>query len=181
MPSDPRASIAEAQTAFLGRLGGTAPPGGFDAGKVRLAGDALARKRARSAAKAWPRVAKELGDRFAEVFAAYASERPWPPAGGPSADGWLLAHWLERQGMLGDEGTIELAACRLRARWNRRTQALDVGRWFVSISVRLPHTQETVVAMRVFRWEWWRRVRSKSGGGQAPAAAPKIVASAEAR
>src|SRR5947209_5714961 len=104
--------LAREQADFLRRLGranGTVERGGFDARKVEIAGVALARKRRRSVAKAWPRLVEALGVRYAASFEGYCTARPWPPEGGPIADGWLLCEWLAERGELPDEGALERA------------------------------------------------------------------------
>lgn len=186
MHGDPRAYIAGAQAAFLDRLGGLAEAGAFDAREVRVAGVALARKRMRSAAKAWPRLAKELGAVFAVRFAAYSMEAPWPPPGGPLADGWLFARWLGRRGELGEEGTLELAACELRARWNPETGRLVFGRRLALRVARLPGSGGVVVGVRLFGREWWWRsrgsnVRGAQADGRGGDAGPSSLSRAPAR
>ena len=52
------------------------PPAGFDEKRLELASQSLSRKRARSAARAWPDLSRSLGmdfDRFQRIFVAPAS------------------------------------------------------------------------------------------------------------
>ncbi|MET0832681.1 MAG: hypothetical protein ABWZ62_01795, partial [Actinomycetota bacterium] len=59
-------------------VGGGPVPGGFDPERVRATSAALARKRAREVARAWPVLAAELGEAFTGRFLAYAAGRPPP-------------------------------------------------------------------------------------------------------
>ena len=75
-----RDRLAAGQAALVRALVGGGPvPGGFDPGRVRATSTALARKRAREVARAWPALAAELGEDFTGEFLAYAAGRP-PPA-----------------------------------------------------------------------------------------------------
>jgi len=66
-----RASLALQQAALVNALvTGCAPPAGFDPHRVRAAAESLARKRAKSAARAWPGLASAMGKTFDEHFVA---------------------------------------------------------------------------------------------------------------
>jgi hypothetical protein len=93
-------------------------PGGFDPGRVRATSAALARKRARDVARAWPALAAELGEDFTGRFLAEAARRPPPARGGALADGLGFADALARQGRLPGNARVErmLAAARLSTR-----------------------------------------------------------------
>jgi hypothetical protein len=90
-------------------------PGGFDPGRVRATSTALARKRAREVARAWPVLAAELGGEFTGRFLAFAAGRPPPARGGALADGLAFARALAGQGHLPGNARVEalLAAAHL--------------------------------------------------------------------
>jgi hypothetical protein len=85
---------------------------------VRATAAALARKRAREVARAWPVLAADLGGAFTDRFVAFAAGRPSPAIGGALADGLAFARALARQGRLSDDARVEamLAAARLSPR-----------------------------------------------------------------
>ncbi len=91
-------------------------PAGFAPARVKAMAVALAAKRARGVAKAWPALARELGDRFGESFATYARAAELPRDGGPLADGRGFARWLQASGALPRAGRIEALAIDLRYR-----------------------------------------------------------------
>ena len=101
VPADARARLAARQAALVSALTAGGPlPADFDGGRIRAAAAALARKRARSVARAWPVLAGAMGERFDERFTAYAEEMPLPRSGGPLADGRAFARWLAARGEL---------------------------------------------------------------------------------
>jgi transposase len=113
-----RHRLAGEQAALVRALVGGGPvPGGFDPGRVAATSAALARKRAREVARAWPVLAADLGAGFTDRFAADAARRPPPASGGALADGLAFAHALARQGRLSPNARVEamLAAARLSA------------------------------------------------------------------
>jgi hypothetical protein len=94
-PSDLRLSLAAEQRALLEALMRTvAAPGGFDTEQFAAARDALAGKRARSVARAWPGLARGLGDSYFDTFRAFAETHPLPHHGGPLADGLAFSRQL---------------------------------------------------------------------------------------
>jgi hypothetical protein len=107
-----RARLAAQQAALVRALVAGGPvPGGFDPARVRATSAALARKRARAVARAWPGLAAELGGDFTERFLADAARRPPPTRGGALADGLAFADALAREGRLpGSAGVERLAA-----------------------------------------------------------------------
>jgi hypothetical protein len=114
MPADARDDLAAQQSRLVEALTtGTPPPAGFDPAQVETAARALAAKRARSVAKAWPRLAEALGDQFEKRFADYASESPLPNGAEPRDDGRALARWLSVRRLLPDASRVELAADRV--------------------------------------------------------------------
>jgi hypothetical protein len=149
LPAETRARLAAEQATLVAALvgRGAAPPG-FDAWRVSVTAAALARKRARAAARAWPGLARALGRRFGEVFAAYADAAPLPREGGPLADGRAFARWLAARGELPEAGRLQALAVDLRYADNpdgltpRRGPALRAA-WLrqsrrLIVAVRLP-------------------------------------------
>jgi hypothetical protein len=111
--SGERDRLAAGQAALVRALVGGGPvPGGFDRGRVRAASTALARKRAREVARAWPALAAELGEDFTGEFLAYAAGRPPPARGGALADGLAFADALAGEGRLPDSARVERLAAR---------------------------------------------------------------------
>jgi len=103
-----RERLAAGQAALVRALVGGGPvPGGFDPDRVRATAAALARKRAREVARAWPVLAAELGDDFPGRFLAFAAGRPPPDRGGALADGLAFARALARQGRLPGDARVE--------------------------------------------------------------------------
>jgi hypothetical protein len=149
LSAEERARLAAQQTALVSALlAGGEVPGGFDSQRVRAAAEALARKRERSAARAWPELARDLGERFHELFAIYAAAMPLPARGGPLADGRLFAGWLARREELPASGRLQVLGVDLRykttpdglvPRWGPAFRAvlLDRPRRLV-LAVRLP-------------------------------------------
>jgi len=96
-----RERLAAEQAELVRALVGGGPvPGGFDPERVRATSAALARKRAREVARAWPVLAADLGEEFTGRFVADAARRPAPARGGALADGLAFARALSRQGRL---------------------------------------------------------------------------------
>jgi hypothetical protein len=84
-----RAELAARQAELVAALVAGAPiPAGFDYERVRVATDALLRKRAGEAAAHWPALRAELGPQWISEFGAFVRGRP--PQGG-LRDGWDLA------------------------------------------------------------------------------------------
>jgi hypothetical protein len=114
-----RERLAAEQAALVRALvAGEPVPEGFDPDRVRATAAALARKRAREVARAWPVLAADLGGAFTDRFVAFAAGRPPPATGGALADGLAFARALARQGRLSDDARVEamLAAARLSPR-----------------------------------------------------------------
>ena len=81
---------------------------------------ALADKRARAVARAWPALARGLGAEYPERFAAYARVTP-PPDAGSVADGLAFSQILAREQRLPDGARIErmLVTVGVKLRHNR--------------------------------------------------------------
>ena len=115
----PRPSLASQQASLVGALArGHPAPAGFDRTRVEATRQALLRKRAREAAKAWPALRRDLGDTFLPRFLDYAASFSPPAAGGPHADGLGFAERVRAGCALSDPARAELA--RARALWSVR-------------------------------------------------------------
>jgi hypothetical protein len=111
--SGPRERLAAEQAALVRALVGGGPvPGGFDPGRVAATSAAVARKRAREVARAWPVLAADLGEGFTGRFLADAARRPPPGRGGALADGLAFAEALAGEGRLPDSARVERLAAR---------------------------------------------------------------------
>jgi hypothetical protein len=134
------------------------PPEGFDPARVQAAAEALARKRARAVARAWPALTRALADSYGKRFAAFAATRPVPREGGPLADGRAFARWLAAAGELPDPGRLEALAVDLR--YARCGGGLVPRRGPVLRAARLRHARRLVLALRMpGLGEWWLSVR----------------------
>ena len=120
MSADPRARLAERQAELIRALYGGPPAEGLDPYRVKLASMALADKRARAVARAWPALARGLGAEYPERFAAYARVTP-PPDAGSVADGLAFSQILARERRLPDDARIErmLVTSDVKLRHNR--------------------------------------------------------------
>lgn len=109
--------LAEQQAALVRALTGQGPvPLGFDADRVEVVARSLVMKRLRSVRRAWPGLARGLGDRFDPLFMAYATKVPAPPRGGVLADGDSFVGHLLAIGNCPDEARRERLAVGLEYR-----------------------------------------------------------------
>jgi hypothetical protein len=120
MSDEARARLAARQVELIRALYGGPPVKGLDARMVALTSAALAQKRARAVASAWPALASELATDFAGRFVAYALATP-PPDCGALADGLAFSQVLAREGHLPSDVRIEhiVATARVRLRHHR--------------------------------------------------------------
>jgi hypothetical protein len=110
-----RVRLAVMQTELVRTLTGQGgASNGLQGARLQATARALRTKRARAVARAWPGLAGDLGDRFAERFAAFAAGTLLPHNGGAVADGRAFARWLARSGELGERGRLEAMAVDLR-------------------------------------------------------------------
>jgi hypothetical protein len=118
MPSPAeRAELAARQADLVRALSaGGPPPEGFAAERVRACAAALAVKRARAVARAWPGLAQALGPSFGEQFQEFAGRTPLPARGGPLADGLAFCRALAARRQLPEDGRREEMAVALRYR-----------------------------------------------------------------
>ncbi len=144
MPCDePRSQLAAMQAALvLGLTRQGEGPDCFDRTGLAVTAAALASKRARSVARAWPGLADALGDRFAECFVRYAEHSAIPVHGGPLADGYAFARALAANGALPDAGRLEVMGVRLR---NRCCASGLVPRRSPSVAIAWLHQQRRLV------------------------------------
>jgi len=151
------ASLAEQQAALVAALTGQGPlPAGFDAARVRAAADALAFKRARAVAQAWPSVRAMLGADFRASFAACAASAPLPQHGGPLADGRRFVRYVAARVPLTDDiklqalsidlryrqtaaGLLRRRGPHLRAVWLSQARCVVVAIGELLFRLRLPH------------------------------------------
>lgn len=118
-PSRSLSSLSHQQATLVGALVGGGPPApGFDRTRVEATRQALLRKRAREAAKAWPALARDLGHTYLPRFLDYAASFSPPAVGGPHADGFCFAEQVRAGCALSDPARVELA--RARVQWLAR-------------------------------------------------------------
>ena len=116
-------ALAEQQAELVAALTGRgALPAGFDRTRIDAAADALAFKRMRAVAQAWPGVRASLGETFRDLFSAYAAGCLLPAQGGPLADGRAFVRYLASKGPLAD--TVRLHALEVDVRCRRTSQGL---------------------------------------------------------
>jgi hypothetical protein len=156
MPADARRRLGAAQEALVRALmERSAAPEGFDPEDVEAAARALVSKRRQAVARAWPPVARALGERFAARFDAFARTTPLPTKGGPLADGWAFVQALARDEALPGPVLEHLLAVDLRFRSEDGGLVPRVGPSWVS--GRLPGSRRLRLGLRwTGRWErWW--------------------------
>ena len=99
--SDDRSQLARKQAAVLGMLRGSAsPPPEFNSAHVETARLALLRKRTRGIEKAWPALAAALAPNLMSVVNSHTRATGNIQSGGPFAEGFALARWLDETGNL---------------------------------------------------------------------------------
>jgi hypothetical protein len=159
----PRQALAAAQAAFVRALvAGGAIPDGFDSDRVEATALALRRKRAREAARAWPVLARAMGDAWTPRFVAGAVGRP-PPAGGPLADGLAFADSLADAGELPAAARVERLAARVRVARRSGGYAPRRGAFIGAAVEPDPHRLVAVVRAPLLGERWldvplpWRR------------------------
>jgi hypothetical protein len=155
-----RGELARRQTELVAALtGGGRVPNGFDPTRVRALAAALQEKRARELARAWPRLARALGDAWASAIASHMCELPAPPLSGPLGDGRALARSLAARGRLPWEGRLELLANEVRWRWgpdgNRSPRRFGAG------AATQRHPPRLCLALRApgLGLVWWQPIR----------------------
>lgn len=156
-----RAALARAQGELLEALLGRRPaPEGFAPGHLEAAALSLSRKRAHGVRRAWPGLARALGDdAFARRFAAFAARSPLPAAGGAFADGRAFAAALARDGALPDAGALEAfsfdlvsgAALARGAPERRLAYAVLRERGRIVLGLRVPGLGNVTASIRVPR------------------------------
>jgi hypothetical protein len=110
--------LARQQAALAACLAGAAPPPpGFDAGRVGTAAAMLRSKRRWSAARAWPALARALGDDFEPLFGEYARHHAMAEGTTPRDDAAAFARWLATRDALPVAGLVLLCAHEARRGW----------------------------------------------------------------
>ena len=144
-----RTKLAKAQCTLVEALiRGTTIPVDFDFSRLQAAAVALARKRARGVARAWPALERALGERFPDRFADFAATAAIPGHGGPLADGRAFVRYLVERGELPAEIRLEAIAVDLQQvavhdglvprRWATARIAWFPGRFGLVLGVRVP-------------------------------------------
>jgi hypothetical protein len=115
-----------------------------------LAARSLINKRLREVARAWPALARRLGDGFVERFGDFARANPPPAGGGPLEDGRAFAKTLPAH-ELDDASRLELLWANLyHSRVGARVAWLpDEGR--LVLGARLPWLGARVASLRLRR------------------------------
>jgi hypothetical protein len=147
--SPDRAELAKKQASLVRALVGQAPvPAGFDAARIQLYGQSLVEKRIGGVALVWTRLAAALGKNYAPLFREYAKRFPHPRWGHGLVDGLVFARWLDRAGLLPDDGQLEKLGIEIRSRLDARGQL--VPRWgFAFRALILHNPRRLVLAIRV--------------------------------
>jgi hypothetical protein len=157
MADQDREALARAQAALVASLTGREElPPGFEPERVRAATEALAHKREHSVVATWPELARALGPELHSLFERYASEELLPQEGGPLADGWRFARWLEAQARFPPAAALE--SLRVGLRFRPTPEGL-VPRSGPVLRLRWLRPQRTLVL--AIRWKpgretWWR-------------------------
>ncbi|MCI0638529.1 MAG: hypothetical protein L0Y72_02055 [Gemmataceae bacterium] len=148
MQPERRTNLMEKQAELVRALAGLGPaPAHFDAARLQATEAALARKRRRALARAWPKLTTALGSRFRELFRAFAATATMPPLGGPLADGRAFARWLSKSQEMPDAARVEALAVDLRYR--STPQGLVPRRGAALRATLLHRSRRLVVAVRM--------------------------------
>lgn len=141
-----RQKLAIQQEALMRALSGQGPaPPGFDGGQVDASAASLLSKRVRAAARAWPALARMLGEDFAPRFREFATHSPLPAEGGPLADGRFFAATCYAE--LTDEARQEVLGVDLHHR--RSADGLRPRRGLCIRAAWLPGARRIVLAVRL--------------------------------
>jgi hypothetical protein len=148
MSDNARQQLASMQAQLVRALvEGTDAPATFDPKRLEAAAGALLLKRSRAVAQAWPQLARTMNEAFAAHFAAYARVNPLPGDGNSLADGRGFIDWLERAGLLTDEGRLEAFA--FDARYRIRNGAVISRRGPTVRARRLKATRRLIIVVRL--------------------------------
>jgi hypothetical protein len=147
--SDARERLAAEQAGLVRALvGGAETPAGFDEEQVQLAARSLVNKRLREVARAWPALAKCLGENFRKRFTTFAESNPPPADGGPLVDGRAFVATLLAS-ELDDDARLELIRVDLHCRWLPLRIGWLPGARRLVMGVRLPWLGVQVVSVRL--------------------------------
>jgi hypothetical protein len=164
MSAEARSRLATMQAQLASALACQSPPPvGFDAERIQAAAAALATKRQRAVARAWPGLTEALGDCFGELFRAYARTTALPRVGGPLADGRAFVRFVAGAREL-PEG-IRIQALAVDLRYAAAGDGLVPRRWPSLKAAFLSNPRRLIVALRVPRiGERWLSVPLASVG-----------------
>ncbi|MGZ4195211.1 MAG: hypothetical protein ACXVFQ_02405 [Solirubrobacteraceae bacterium] len=123
--SDRRARLAAREAELVRALQGGPTPDGLDEKMIRLTRDALARKRARQVARAFPALVRDLGREYQSMFDAFTLANP-PREEGGLADGLAFGASVAGERRLSDEARVELLIA--RSTMKRRRGRLEARR-----------------------------------------------------
>ncbi|MBM3993803.1 MAG: hypothetical protein FJ303_06575 [Planctomycetes bacterium] len=155
MNEQTRQRVAQAQADLMRALVANGPiPAGFDDSRVRIAARSLVNKRRNALARIWPRLPTILGDKYIELFNAYAMANPMPECAIPKADGRAFLRWLESQKPLSDAARIEAFA--FDARFSVTSRGIGRRRGFLLSWMRRNEAPGSVIVLRIpWLGEWW--------------------------
>ena len=109
--SDRRARLAAREAELVRALHGGPVPDGLDEHMIGLTKDALARKRARQVARAFPSMVRDVGREYQVRLEAFARTNP-PREEGSIADGIAFGASVARERRLSDDARVELMVAR---------------------------------------------------------------------
>lgn len=154
MTESARANLAAQQSSLVRALVADGPiPPGFDGDRVKTLARSLVNKRRQALARAWPRIARLLGNAYVEQFTTYARANPLPASGSPLEDGRHFLHWLDEKAPLPDSARMEAMAFDLRF-YSTPLGLRDRGGFGVKIA-KMRETPALVIALRLP----WLRIR----------------------
>ena len=148
MSDDSRERLRLMQAGLVNALvAGAPPPEGFSIECLGTARETLISKRARAAARLWPRLNRALEAEFGDLFAAYARAHPLP-CDSAAADGRAFLKWLQFGGReLPDEARLEAFAFDARFRIHRGS--IVVRRGPTLRAIRLRTRRRVVIYLRL--------------------------------
>ena len=155
MSEDARQQLAAMQAHLVRALvEGAAAPADFDCERLAAAAESLRSKRARAVAHAWPQLARAMGDAFVVRFADYARAHPLSHDSDAFVDGRAFVDWLERAGLMTDEGRLE--AFVFDARFRIRNKVIKPRRGPLLRARRFKALRRLVIIIRLpFVGERW--------------------------
>lgn len=121
---------------------------------LKIAHDALLRKRVWSCSMAWPSLIHCLGSSaYSALFATYTRENPYQPSGGAAVDGRLFIRSLAKRGRVPDLIRLQALSFDLRYRIKKGDKHGRRGLMVAFTTLRRPR-----YLIAGFRTPWVRRV-----------------------